>query len=394
LAAKPNSYLRTVGTWRLLLSLALQLLLGFFMAHGYDYRVSYVAGLNVSEGRSPYIGGLVDGFLSLWYGRDVQGLGETPFWALYTGVSYILSGGDIYIFNFVLKIPVIGCNFILSYLAVKRGCDPYFFLLNPFTLLISASWGKPDNIATLISIIPLLLPSGLLTASLLFSISLMVKPLSLPILPALISKYTNPSRVRAIILMALTLLLSLTFFISPFIIFGWPIQTVLGGAGNWFKSAGGISPYSIVEALTGDTILPESLVLLGYAPLAAVTFITILAFIRQPSSAEGAILMALTTSALFLSLRSWVSEQNLYIILTLMIFALGRLPSRLFWIIPTIFAAVNLSIFQNLYLVAARTFVQIPLVDMPLRLWIKFLISIAWLATLWRTMLSGRLYRW
>ncbi|GBC68670.1 hypothetical protein HRbin01_00353 [archaeon HR01] len=394
MSANPNSYLKAVGVGRLSLSIGVQIVLGFFMAHGYDYRVSYVAGRNIAQGTSPYLGGVVEGFLSSWYGRDVQGIGETPLWALYTGVSYILSDGDIHIFNLILKIPIIGCNFLLSYLAVKRGCDPRFFLLNPFALLVTASWGKPDNISTYFSIVPLLLSSGLVATSLLFTVSLMVKPLGLPIFPALVGKYSSQSRVRAIIMATMTIALSTAFFFLPFMVFRWPFQTVLEGAANWLKPTGGISPYNIIEAVYGTTTLPENLATLGYAPFVALAILTILISIHPPKHPQDTLSIAITSTALFLSLRPWVSEQNLYIILALMVFTLGKLPTRLLWIIPTIFAVANLSIIQNLYLILAPTSVETPDIYPPVRLWVKFLISIGWLALIWWTIASKRLYRW
>ncbi|MEM3119716.1 MAG: hypothetical protein QXZ57_02160, partial [Nitrososphaerota archaeon] len=76
----------------------------------------------------------------------MQGIGETPIWALFTGLVYLVSFGDIFLFNIILKIPIIMANIALSYLVMKRGGDYLFFLYNPYLLLVSSIWGKPDNV--------------------------------------------------------------------------------------------------------------------------------------------------------------------------------------------------------------------------------------------------------
>ncbi|MEM4288203.1 MAG: hypothetical protein QXV97_05290, partial [Candidatus Caldarchaeum sp.] len=99
-----------VKSREVLCSILLQLGLAVFLAHGYDFRVNYVAGRNVVLGRSPYVGGVVEGVLAEGYGSHVQGLGETPLWALYTGLAYSLSSSSLFFFNTLLKIPVIAAN--------------------------------------------------------------------------------------------------------------------------------------------------------------------------------------------------------------------------------------------------------------------------------------------
>ncbi len=136
--------------------MALQVGLSIFLAHGYDFRVEYVAGRNIVDGISPYLGGTLTGWMALGYGPQVQGIGETPLWALYLGVCYFLSAGQVFLFNFLSKIPIIAANVSLAYLAFSRGLKGWrFFLLNVFLIAITVTWGKPDNIATVLAILSL-----------------------------------------------------------------------------------------------------------------------------------------------------------------------------------------------------------------------------------------------
>src|SRR3989304_3676611 len=92
------------------IAIALQLVLSIFLAHGYDFRVEYVAGRNIVDGLPPYLGGAISGWMTLGYGSQVQGIGETPLWALYIGLCYSVSSGQPFLFNFLSKIPIVAAN--------------------------------------------------------------------------------------------------------------------------------------------------------------------------------------------------------------------------------------------------------------------------------------------
>ncbi len=394
-----HGYLGSIGLGKFTAALALQFGFAIFLAHGYDFRVNYVAGRNVASGLSPYLGGELSGDLAAGYGPSVQGLGETPLWALYMGVSYILSAGDIFLFNLISKIPIIMANIILSIIAVRRGCDGIFFLLNPFTLLVTASWGKPDNIASLLSMIGLLYGWGGYRSSLALSASLLIKPLALPLLPGHLGFFRIFSKLKALIFLTVLTGTTLVFFLLPFLIFSWPLQTVIEGLPNWLKPAGGISPFNIVEALTGEQILPESLLALGLLAPVSIIILVLLSFLLPPTGPSKALNLALLGAMVFFTLRPWVSEQNLFIILALIIMVNRRLPSRLLWVVPLLFSLANLSLPQNLYLVGlsffgANVIEELHDVDNEARLWIRLVLSVAWLVILWRTVLKAGMVRW
>jgi hypothetical protein len=387
-------YLRTIGLGNFIAAIILQSALGIFLAHGYDFRVNYVAGRNIASGLSPYIGGGLTGDLAAGYGPLVQGMGETPLWALYMGLAYILSDGQVYLFNIISKIPIILANIALSYIAVRRGCDGMFFLLNPFTLLVTASWGKPDNMATLLGILSLLCRWGPLRSSLTISTSLLVKPIGLSLAASYIGYFRRQSKMSVLVFVTASTTLSMILFLMPFKILSWPLQTVVEGLPNWFKPAGGISPLNIVEALAGKQELPDSLLVLGYLAPMSIPILMVISYLHPPSRPEKAISLALLGSLLFFSLRPWVSEQNLFIILTLIILVNRRLPTKLLWIVPLLFSLANLSLPQNLYLVRPSIIGELQLIDGMPRLLIRMALSLIWLALVWKTVLKAGMLRW
>jgi hypothetical protein len=373
-----------------LLPLALQFGVGALLAHGYDFRVSYVAGRNVASGLSPYEGGLVEGFLASGYGGYVQGIGETPLWPLYLGMAYLLSGGQIFLFNLFLKTPIVLANLVLAFLMFRLGRDGRYFLYNPFLLLVSVAWGKPDNIAALLAVTALT-AYGPIRSPLSAAASLMVKPLTITAAPAYLARHRQ-SFTRIAAATALTA----AMFFSPFIALGWSLETPLNGLSNWIKPAGGISPFNLVEAVYGfgSYTLPDGLELIGMLSPASILLLVIFALYYPPKSLEGVFRLGLLSSSLFLSLRPWVSEQNLLIIHVFLILVCGRLPNTSLWTIPLAFAAANLAIPQTLYLVRPTIIDELYLLDNPIRLWLKFILAATWLAALWTVIIKRRLWFW
>ena len=167
------------------IAIAIQVGLSVFLAHGFDFRVEYVAGRNIVNGISPYSGGILSGWMTLGYGSQVQGIGETPLWAIYMGLCYFLSAGQPFLFNFLSKIPIVAANVALAYFAYSKGVRGWrFFLFNIYLIVISVTWGKPDNLATLLAVVALVATDSATSSAFLLSTSLMIKPLGIAILPA------------------------------------------------------------------------------------------------------------------------------------------------------------------------------------------------------------------
>ncbi len=363
-------------------SILLQLALTPFFAHGYDFRVSYVAGRNVAAGLSPYLGGSLDGYLSAGYGGEVQGIGETPLWPLYLGLAYMVSSGDVIIFNVLSKAPILLANIWLAYIFYARGFRGWkFFLVNPFLLSVSVLWGKPDNVAALLIVLALIRIESKL-APLILSLSMNFKPLAVPVAASLPSYITSKKAMMKIF--TVIIIASLAIFLIPFILMRWPLTTVVFGLPNWLKPVGGISLFSIFELIFNSLTLPNELGWLGFLPILSLLF-SIIYFLVRPWGPGNAVKASLFTSLLFFSFRPWVSEQNLILILTLLLMVGGEVRARLWGTLMTLML-LNYSLPQQLYLIWPGVIEYLRGLDAMIRPWrllSKFLVSIILWALLW-----------
>ena len=318
------------------------------------------------------------------YGSQVQGLGETPLWAVYLGLCYFLSAGQPFVFNVLSKLPIVAANIALAYFAYLKGTRGWrFFLFNFYLIATTVTWGKPDNLATLLAVVALVAADSATSSALLLSTSLMIKPLAVAILPAFFLRLrTNPIR-WGVSFMIEVFAFSAGLFLGPFVIFGWPIEIVTSGFSSWFGHAGALSPFNFVAIETGTEQLPPTLWWAGYLVVVGTVVLVAYALI---SKSQSTLRYAILSSAVFLTLRPWNSEQNLVIVLTLFILLSGDLPSRWLWVIPTMFALTNSSLQPQFYLLVPRIVDELNQLYAPFeiyRLWLRFLLSVAWLIVLW-----------
>jgi hypothetical protein len=321
--------------------------------------------------------------MTLGYGSHVQGIGETPLWAIYLGLCYFLSAGQPFIFNFLSKIPIVAANVALAYFAYSKGIVGWrFFLFNIYLIVTSVTWGKPDNLATFLAVVALVATDSATSSAILLSTSLMIKPLGVAILPAFFLRLrTKPIRWGMKFIVE-SLVVSAGMFLGPFVVFVWPVETVTSGFSNWFGHAGALSPFNIVAIENGTEQLPSTL-WIGYLVLLGTLVLIAYAMIRKP---QNTLCYALLSAAVFFTLRPWNSEQNLVMILVLFILLRGELPSRWLWIIPVMFAVANNAIQEQFYLLMPTLVDELNRLYAPFniyRLWLKFFLSLVWLAVLW-----------
>ncbi len=377
-----GSRLPLIGDRLIASSLIVQFALAPFLAHGYDLLVSIVAARNVLSRTSPYEGGALP---NPSYQDEIQGIGELPLWPLILAAAEALSMGNIYIFNLLSKIPIISANIMLAILLRRSGATGWsLFLLNPYILMVTAAWGKPDGLAALLSISSLLLLSRPGVSGVLLALSLCVKPLALPLAPLLASHYSTKSARDLLVFLGSVAASFLTFFLMPFLLLGWSLSTPMGGLGNWFKIAGGISPWGLVEHLYGSQELRGDVAWAGYISPAFLVLFGTFSILRRPRERVDIYRYALLGTAMFILSRTWISEQNLVIILALMVLTSGRTIPKHLWILPFILALLNTSPIQLLYplwpSVVSDFYSWIGRYIEGLRLIAKFAASLSWLA--------------
>ena len=191
------------------LSVLVQVPLAVFLGHYYDQRSFIDTGYLVSAGLNPYVPQVITVFSNPALIGVNPIIGYPPLWPLLLGgiyrVTYNLTP-NIFLYNFAIKIPVIASNIALAYatknimqnlhIPSKRVQFAWLFLLfNPFTLLTTTAWGEFDTLIALLCVASLyLLSKGkIIKSSILLSLSIVLKPISLPLigLPLLFSTPNN-----------------------------------------------------------------------------------------------------------------------------------------------------------------------------------------------------------
>lgn len=331
----------------LMAAIAVQIATLPFLSHGYDLLVSYVAAKNVLDGKSPYLGGTLP---NPSYPTRVQGIGETPLWPLYLSLSYVVSGGDLLLFNAMAKMPILLSNVLLYHLLARSGIrGAGFYLYNPTVLVITVFWGKPDVVATLLAVASLLLVNRPLISGLLMAVSVNVKPLSLGTIPAVLA-YLGARKGTTFLVAFVSS--SASIFALPFVLLGWDFSVPSSGLVNWFREAGGLNPLNVFELFYGWSYER------GYNPfgewvslpwIAAVLAVTVHTAANRPADRREMVWAALLGSSAFLVGRSRVSEQNLILPVALLHLYSGRPPSSRLWAALLVYSALNYSIPQLLY---------------------------------------------
>ena len=199
-----------------ILSVLVQIPLAVFLGHYYDERSFIDTGYLVSSGLNPYIPHVITVFSN----PNLMGvnpiIGYPPLWPLLLGSIYRLTYNltpNIFLYNFAIKIPVIVSNIALAYatktimqrlnMPPKRIQFAWLFLLfNPFTLLTTAAWGEFDTLIALLCVVSFyfLSKGKIIKSSLLLSLSIVLKPISLPLigLPLLFSTPNNRRKTPAL----------------------------------------------------------------------------------------------------------------------------------------------------------------------------------------------------
>jgi hypothetical protein len=383
-----------------------QLVLGFFFGHAYDIKIFMATGYLVATGHDPYI---LQDLRTVFNNPAFTGLtsiGYPPPWPLLMGLIYLLTYAPTHnflLYNLAIKIPTIIANICLAYLVrdvlEKQGASHgisrkawLFLLFNPFLLYFTAAWGQFDSLVALLTLASLvLLHKGRLgPAAFLLALAIALKPTPVPIvLAAVVYLWEAPWRrmVRFIITFSISML---ALCVLPFFILGWDATPILNGWNAQFTVSGGMSLTTLYELTAGTYVLPGYWWLLGVLWLPA---IIIGAYFMQKGD-HGLIVLLKNSLALiliFFLTRTWLSEQNLALILpiVLVLVCLDELPRLTFyavWILPLVFTIFNTSPAQLLFTIQPDVMTKLlqwaETVRTP-RLWARMLIVIPWQVAGW-----------
>jgi hypothetical protein len=353
----------------LLLSIAVQLVLGLFFGHYYDMRIFMATGYLVGTGQNPYV---PQNLTAVFSNNSFQGMttvGYPPPWPLLLGLLYRIVYAvfpNLLVYNLAIKIPIIIANLGLAYLVAEilknLGVEAatirrawIFLLFSPFLLYFASAWGQFDSIVALLSLSSLVvLHAGKIkTSALLLALAISFKPIALPILPVALVYLMGKSLRQAINYFVCFFTGVILFCVVPFIIFGWDPSPIFRGWNAHFTVGGGMSFMTFLELLKGSYSLPGQWWLLGLAWVPALG-IGILAL--RPGLKGFVDLLKKSTALIliFFLTRTWLSEPNVILILpfVLILTSIGELDSlalAVVWILPLIFTIFNTSPPQLLF---------------------------------------------
>ena len=398
--------------WEILIvlsSLLLQMPLAYFLGHYYDERVFMATGYLVSSGIDPYQPiELVNVFAHPLLNGIVPRIGYPPPLPLLLGFIYRISYGmvpNVFFYNFALKIPIIAANIGLAYLvknilldlkvANKKAEYAWLFLLfNPFVLITTTAWGQIDTLVALFTVASLysLIKGKTKQCAVLLAISVAIKPVALPLAPLpLFYSWRLLSRknlLYSLVFMAVLFILA----IAPFFLLGWRIPTAQGEWNGQFNVAGGLTVFNVAEIIQNNPTIPPTLEFLGFLWMPALLISYYFILRNRPLSMDNVVRKAIGLVLIFFLTRSWLSEPNINLVLTLMLIAVGldKLDKRslyLSWIVPLIFLVVNTSFPQLFFLVYPSVLTSLAQLDQQfrtVRLIARFAIALTWSIIAWR----------
>ena len=395
-----------------ILSILVQVPLAIFLGHYYDQRSFLDTGYLVSSGLNPYQPYMITVFSNPNMIGINPIIGYPPLWPLLLGLIYRLSYNitpNLFLYNFAIKLPVIASNIALAYatktimqnlnVPQKRIQFAWLFLLfNPFTLLTTTAWGEFDTLIALLCVGSLyfLSKGKIIKSSILFPLSIVLKPISLPLigLPLFFSTPKNRRKNLLYILISFVIVISLWFLL--FNLLGWIAPSSPGLVTSYFKMAGSMTPFNLVEVIQNTAVLPAGLDFLGYLWIPALLIGYYLVYRNPPKTMTELSEKAVVLLLIFFLTRTWLSEPNINLLISFAFIALAskEMNFRNFaflWVIPFVFMFLNTSFQQLFFLVSPSIIPNLTQLDQSIRLWRligKFIVVLVWQVFAWRLLIK------
>jgi hypothetical protein len=387
-----------------LLSLILQVPLAVFLGHFYDDRVFMATGYLVNAGLNPYVPyNFAEVFPAAVISGYIPSIGYPLLWPMWLGLVYKISFGinqNLFLYNFLIKIPIIAADICLAFLVrhilvdmeVSRQKAQTAFLLilfNPFILLSTVAWSQIDAIVALLAVASFyLLGKGKVAwCAVCLAVAVALKPIALPLapLPIFFSSSIIAKKKKIMYVALFSVILAVCVFV-PFLVAGWRIPLAPSELSSQVQMAGGMTLFDVLEVFQVQSNLPQALGFLGYLWIPALLIVYYVIYRNRPSTFNELIEKAILVMLVFLLFRTWVSEPNLNLLLPLMLLAASFNALRLrdfhlTWIIPLIFMLPNYTFPQLFFLVNPSIMTSLQLFNTQygtLRVVAQLLVVVVW----------------
>ncbi len=393
------------------LSVLVQVPLAIFLGHYFDQTAFMDTGYLVSAGINPYQPHIITIFSPRFMAVDPI-IGDPPLWPLLLGAIYRLSYNiipNIFLYNFAIKVPVIASNIGLAYISKnilkQQGASDkkikfvwLFLLFNPFLLLTTTAWGQFETLIALLCVASLyLLSKGMVKKSaLLLSLSVVLKPISIPLLGLPLFSYPRKNWAKMLQYILISAAIIVALWILPFYLIGWTPPSSNNQVSSYFTRAGGMTPFTLVELFQNTVTLPTNLAFLGYIWIPALLLGYYLVYRNPPKTFNELTEKAIGIMLIFFLTYSWLSEPyvNVAIALALLALPLAKMDFRNFhflWVIPLVFMILTTNFAQLFYFVSPSIIPSLAQLDQQIRIWrliARFIVVVIWQIFAWRLVIK------
>jgi hypothetical protein len=339
-----------------------------FTGHPFDFEIWLRLGYYVALGQDPYNSTFPVANLSMPGSGYLPSIGYPPIWPLILAGIYklysILGYDNRFLYYFLLKQPMVAADLIDGFLIyrillriseTKAFKAAAFWLLCPFTIIISSVWGMFDQIILAFLLASLLFLSKTVRSSLSESIGIILK--LIPLLYVLLLSFAQKSNKKILVYLLISIGLSATVAFLPYVFFpNWSVSRVLQTGASVAGTVGNSMNYWVVlYVVTLKTTLPGSdfptLQLLSFVWIPFVilgSFYCIKNYGADLVRVENFTVAALFVTMIFFLTRSQINEQYLIYFLGLGLldyYLIGKsLRKKLFhaiWLDSLVFLIAN-----------------------------------------------------
>jgi hypothetical protein len=299
-------------------------------------------------------------FAYIYSATSESTIGYLPFWPILLGGIYklysLIGVQNQYLYYFMLKQPIILADVLLGYLILRyvRANRPgasnvvlAYWLLSPYTILISGIWGMFDSLAML-PVVAALITTKETYRSGLEGIGIWVK--SIPLIYAIPLTFSGPHRLRNL---AISVAIPALGSLAIILITGWPIVTAVATLkstvtkGGQSLSALGLFFYLIQFKIVGSWP-PIVMNLLGYVWIPAEVVAAFLGYRWYGfTTARGLVQSLILSSIAFMIFKAQVNEQYAVYLLALVLIDVAIWSPGRKWLYGALTAAVMAFLLVN-----------------------------------------------
>jgi len=243
----------------LVAGLTIREILSPFTGHPFDFELWLRIGYYVSRGNDPYSITAPIPNLSFPGAQYMTWIGYPPTWAFFQAglyKIYLLSGIDNrFVYYYIVKQPMIIADLLTGYLLmglisglknVESGVRAFlFWMLCPFTIIISSVWGMFDQIILVLVLGSILVLNETKKSALMEALGFLLKVIPLIYFPILALVQTSKTRIATFLFVSVGS--SIFFALLPYLFFPkWNLSQLQGVGVNVVNKIGNSMNYWVV----------------------------------------------------------------------------------------------------------------------------------------------------